>query len=284
MTETNPFIKVQSELNIRLQFDDSKVCYKHDVEKFPKGIAMNFNPASKQFECSMCFREHMNEIEKVEATKMAIEWKLNEKYSIFKRESIVPDETILDASFDNYICNEGSEARSNAVEMFEYANSIIRGDKFNIVLNGTPGVGKSHLSYSLLRYVNENSNRTKSCLFVDVSDMVLKIRGSFDDKTSKYTESFFINFLSEVDVLVMDDLGSEVGNIDTDKKASDFVGRVLRNITNSRQNKVTIFTTNLSSVQLNGVYDAKTVSRVLKKIKPVVFKDTKDMRKVDLGF
>jgi len=257
------------------------LCFEH--KNYEEGVAMILNPLTKQYTCPYCYREQQLEADKKAATEMAIEIKLNEKYNCLKRDSIITDNTLLQASFDSYKDN-GIESVRNASKVFSLANDILQGKVFNAVLNGTPGVGKSHLSYSMLKHVNENCNKQKSCLFIDVSKMFMLIRGTFSDKSSKYTEHYFDNLLSDVDVLVMDDLGAEVGNIDTDKTASDFVGRILRNITTSRQDKVTIYTTNLSSADLKHVYDEKTVSRMFRRLQPIVFKETQDMRQKDWGF
>lgn len=271
-------------LGMKLNLDSNDRCFNEQHDKYIEGVTKVQNPVTKEYMCPVCYRMNENARLMQEATDDVKAYLADDKYRTLERESIIPDETLLEARFNTFICDEGSEERSNAFKMLEYAKGIIDGQTFNIVLNGTPGVGKSHLSYSLLQYVNENSNRTKSCLFVDVSKMFVLIRETFSNKQSKYTEGYFDKLLGEVDVLVMDDIGAEIGNIETDKKASDFIGRILRNITNSRQNKVTIFTTNLSSGDLKAIYDEKTVSRMFKKVKVVKFVETKDKRIMDLGF
>ena len=59
-----------------------------------------------------------------------------------------------------------------------------------------------------------------------------KIKDSFSNRQSKYTERYFVDLLSSVDFLALDDVGAETGAIDTDiKTASDFVQRILYAIT-----------------------------------------------------
>lgn len=273
-------------MGTRLSWASDKHCFKHDKEKFPTGIRMlERQIGSGKFECPMCFREGNNNVLEKEYSELKNEQERMAKFNTLTKRSIVPDKTILDARFNTYKLKEDEhEARQNARLMTQYADEIISGQVFNIFLNGTPGVGKSHLSYSLLHRVNNNSNKDKSCLFIDFDQMLREIRGSFKNPDSKYTEFYFTDLLSKVDVLVLDDLGAEVGNEDTDKKASDFIGRMLRAISNARQDKVTIVTTNLSGAKLNTIYDSKTLSRLNKNAKVVLFKETKDKRRVDLGF
>jgi DNA replication protein DnaC len=87
-----------------------------------------------------------------------------------------------------------------------------------------------------------------------------------------------------VDFLVLDDVGAETGAMDTDKRASDFIHRVLYGITNARQNKSTITTTNLGSKDLYSMYDKKIVSRLFRKPKFIVYENTKDKRINQLPF
>src|SRR5690606_39233922 len=93
-----------------------------------------------------------------------------------------------------------------------------------------------------------------------------------------YTETYFIDLAAKVDFLVIDDLGAETGNINTDKEASDFKTRILRAIVNGRQNKSTIFTTNLNSKQIISMYDAKLADRMLKNARIINYKETLSYR------
>lgn len=273
-------------MGTRLSWASDEYCFKHDERKFPTGVRMlERQKGSGKFECPICFREGNNNVLEKEYSEIKKEQERMAKFNTLLKRSIVPDKTILEARFNTYNLKEDEhEARKNARLMAQFADEIISGQVFNIFLNGTPGVGKSHLSYSLLHRVNNNSDKEKACLFIDFDQMLREIRGSFKNPESKYTEFYFTDLLSKVDVLVLDDLGAEVGNEDTDKKASDFIGRMLRAISNARQDKVTIITTNLTGAKLNTIYDSKTLSRLNKNAKVVLFKETKDKRRVDLGF
>jgi len=265
-------------MRTRLIWGSSK-CYEH--EKYPEGVQTMIVQGEEK--CPFCERERLNDELVQEVTQDAITYEQNKKYNTLSRRSILQDKTIVNARFENYRTDE-LEAKQNFEFMKAYADEIAEGKIFNVLVYGTPGVGKSHLSYSLLHYVNEAKSKDQSCLFVDIDEMLRKIRDSFDNPESIYTEHYFTSLLSEVDVLVLDDLGAETGNEHTEKKATDFTGRILRAVTNARQDKVTIVTTNLPGTQLNKMYDHKTLSRLSKKRRAVTFKNTTDKRKLDLGF
>jgi DNA replication protein DnaC len=231
----------------------------------------------------MC--EIAKETEKVEkAEKEAYKRDLQlEKYNMFKNKSLLTDETLLAANFDNYKTEFAEEVGNKAITR-DVIDRYKKGEVFNTIIQGEPGAGKSHLAISILKELNESGNLNTSCLFVSVEDMFRRLKNSFSDKQSRYTETYFIELLSKADFLVLDDLGAETGAIDSDKVATDFVQRVLYGVMNYRQNKPTITTMNLSGVQIRDKYDSKLISRIFKKPKYIVFKETKDKRINDMPF
>ena len=76
----------------------------------------------------------------------------------------------------------------------------------------------------------------------------------------KWTEQYAVHVLSNADLLVIDDLGSE-SVMSAKGEASQFVQRVLYQVTN-RQKRI-ITTTNLTMSELRQAYNAKLVSRLL---------------------
>jgi len=249
--------------------------------------------------CPRCqVEEQTKELEQVENSKFKQLEKLR-KYNTLYKESHVSDETILTATFQNYTVERPKdntdkklmasyrEQNRNKQLMLDILKDLKEGQVFNVILQGVPGAGKSHLAYALLQELNNHdrdADPKKTCLFVSVDEMIRLIKDSFNNKESKYTEQYFIDLLSSVDYLVLDDLGAETGSIETLKAATDFVQRVLYGVMNARQGKVTIVTFNLSGEALFAMYDKKVVSRLLRKPRYVTFKDTKDKRKEQLPF
>ncbi|WP_035053437.1 ATP-binding protein [Carnobacterium pleistocenium] len=199
------------------------------------------------------------------------------KHRVFLEKSVVGDMTLLNAGFKNYI-TKTDEEQSNKQIMIDVVKRCQNNEVFNLFLMGQPGVGKSHLSMATLKNLNESEGKNKSCLYVSEVAMLRKIRASFSDNQSKYTEDYFINLLGKVEYLVLDDIGSSVGAVGTTKRASDFSHRVLYSVMDQRQDKSTIFTTNLSWKELEEMYDGKLISRMSKNMKTVIFKKTVDKR------
>jgi DNA replication protein DnaC len=271
-------IKPPRSLNGRMTYH-SDYCDLHPYRRNGQDIP---NPVQKmiingQVVCPRCENEKNTQQLEDHYQELWEHLKATEKSRVLLKKSIVEDETLLEARFDTYLAVEKEETENKAL-MLQYLEQLKNGEVFNLILQGNQGAGKSHLAYSLLHELNTLPD--KSCLFVSLDAMIRKIRDSFKNENSKYTEQYFNDLLSEVDFLVLDDLGAETGSMDTVKAATDFVQRVLYGITNTRQNKVTILTTNLSGEILNSMYDKKLVSRLFKNPRYVFFRVTEDKRKL----
>lgn len=199
----------------------------------------------------------------------------------YRKKSIISDLTLNGATFENFRINNDKEQEVFDL-MIDRTSRMVKGETFNLLLTGTAGLGKSHLAMSILKEVNNHTYPVlyKKTLFAGVSEVLSEIRNSFDDKYAKFNEYKMTKLLVEPDILVLDDLGSESGSMNTTKQASDFTQRVLYNVFNGRQGKCTIVTTNYSGEQLQRVYDQKLLSRILYNAKGniISFDGIKDKR------
>ncbi|WP_218970574.1 ATP-binding protein [Alkalihalobacterium alkalinitrilicum] len=252
----------------------SDYCKQHKIEH----IVWN-----DQSICPRCFIEQQDRQLQEQIEDQYKHVQKMKKYNTLYHSSLVSDSTLVKATIESFVpsCEEEQKNKNIVLECIKRYKA---GETFNVILQGLQGTGKSHLAYSILKEINETTNYKTSSLFISVEEMLRKIRGSFQDKESKYTENYFVDLMSGVDFLVLDDLGAETGSIDTDKMATDFVQRVLYAIGTTRQDKSTIITTNLSSKALFTMYDRKLVSRLLKNPKYIIFKESKDKRISSIPF
>jgi DNA replication protein DnaC len=105
-----------------------------------------------------------------------------------------------------------------------------------LLLMGTCGSGKTHLAVAALLEIID-SGKPGRLMFRNFQDLIQEIQASFDsDQTPSKSE--ILRPLLEVDLLVLDELGSQ--------KPSLFVQDILYYVINSRYNtqRTTIFTTN----------------------------------------
>lgn len=110
------------------------------------------------------------------------------------------------------------------------------------------------------------------------------IQDSFNNKESKFTQGYVTGLIGDVDYLVIDDVGAETGSEHSKSEATNFIHKILYAVTSARQDKTTIYTSNLTGDKLKQMYDTKLVSRMTKKSKYILFKDTFDKRDEELPF
>lgn len=231
--------------------------------------------------CPKCQREKIDEEERLSRERAINRWEKRKTYDRLYKDSIVGDVTLKEAAFQSYV-EDDEESKINKKLARHIAGAYLKGATFNTLLTGTAGAGKSHLAMAMLRAVNENSDPWRSCLFLSLDEFLLQIRATFgyNDRNNHDNEQTLIDRIADVDLLVIDDLGAETGFIGTDKTASDFTQRVLYNLTNKRQGKSTIITTNLNSSELANMYDAKVLSRLYRGLEGhvITFKTERDRR------
>ncbi|EAD0738608.1 ATP-binding protein [Listeria monocytogenes] len=286
----------------------SEVCPKHQIP------LVQFRDQSPF--CTKCKQEEMKEQEQKEvhaATERAYRWRTIEMLS---RDSLLGDETLNGVRFQNYrtdnfetqkaleqaqlfaseylttfqhlhqlkkrwiLAKENDRTDSKKVQLLEeeYRN-FDRKTRFNVIFTGSPGVGKSHLAMSMLHEINVQANPHVSCLFISTVDLMRKVKDSFQNKESRYTEENMTRLLQRVDLLVLDDVGSEstLQRFNNDKdsqrmESSRYNQEFLYGILNARGR--TILTTNLNSQEFKQLYNAKLVSRMFRGAEGKVIKFT----------
>lgn len=174
--------------------------------------------------------------------------------SIFKK-SIINDD-LADSNFDNY--EPTSENLAKAKTLLErYANNFTLDNKQSILLFGTYGTGKSHLSMATIKRVRE---RGYSVLYMNVPQLITTYKDTYNKK-SNLTERDLDKAIADVDLLVLDDYGTSLSNFGVQK---------MFEVMESRTGKHNIITTNNSSKELIQNKDlAKIFSRMMKNTTPI---------------
>jgi DNA replication protein DnaC len=108
-----------------------------------------------------------------------------------------------------------------------------------LLLEGQPGVGKTHLAVAVLKQVIQTSGARG--LFYDTRDLLRVIRSTYDPSI-RTTELEILWPVMRADLLVLDDLGAE--------KTSEWVEETMNLIVNTRYNekRLTIFTSNYQDI------------------------------------
>ena len=108
-----------------------------------------------------------------------------------------------------------------------------------LLLEGQPGVGKTHLAVAVLKQVVQTTHARG--LFYDTRDLLRVIRSTYD-ASIRTTELEVLRPVMTADLLVLDDLGAE--------KTSEWVEETMNLIVNTRYNerRLTIFTSNYADI------------------------------------
>ena len=227
-----------------------EVCPIHHVHLVSVGKVKPF--------CPKCAAENIEQ----EKRQMIDSFKVDSVKSVLKRDSLVDVRDEYDCTFNTFKAKEGTKEAQlkHRTKMIAY-EAIKRPDKpIHAIFYGTPGEGKTHLAMSILNAVNENANPPEKCLFIDINELINRIYSSFKNTNQLWTKDYAIKRLKSVDLLVLDDLGSESTMKSDTSEASDFIQEILKKVLDGQ--KRLIITTNLTSQQLTQVYNPKIVSRM----------------------
>lgn len=87
----------------------------------------------------------------------------------------------------------------------------------------------------------------KSVVFITGGELLWKIKSKFS-KDSTLTEDAIIRSLVKAEVLIIDNLEAELGALDVNAKAKNLINRVLFDVFDSRQGKLSSRQTSQESV------------------------------------
>lgn len=154
----------------------------------------------------------------------------------------------------------------------EYAYGFNTEKADNLILMGATGLGKTHISTSVAKVIIERGYDvvydTTQNIFEDFQ--YERFNRTYQDMSEVRIDKYF-----DCDLLIMDDLGTEVSN--------QFTIASLYNIINTRlnNNKSIIINTNLQREELRKRYADRITSRLFGEFKPFVFKG-RDVRELKL--
>ncbi len=195
--------------------------------------------------CPAC-RSQVESIKAKREQSMFASEKQREVEKLFDQTGIPSEYT--EASFDNYVVEANPERQVRALNMAKrFAKNMLENPKFKdtLILSGSAGTGKTHLSCAIASAVMDSM----SVMFITHCKLMLEMSESqrFD---SKVKSTDLIKKLEKIDLLIIDEFG-------TTKSADNMVSSMMFEVFNGRyaNGKPTILITNLDS---NGMYAALT--------------------------
>ena len=237
----------------------NKVCEIHKVNYWKISTPIRGSKErSKQEFCPECTKELIERQDREGVDNSLNAETYLKTYHVLMRDSTIPRE-LKEASFENFIA-ETSEEKQLLAFAREQVDKYLDGMTGNTLFTGSTGIGKSHLSVAIAKAINEGykaKGEPKSVLFVNLTEILRRVRESFNSPTS--LEGHYSRMLKEVDYLVLDDLGIKLDNASNKGKSvweEEFIFDILSN------RDKTIITTNLSSSEIASLYSERVASRV----------------------
>lgn len=151
---------------------------------------------------------------------------------------------------------------------------------FNVMLEGSPGTGKTSLAIAMIDYIRhhgyrwghikhpdgaEKYKRYVDVLFLATDEMLELVYHSMDgDGQARNQLQQVVKFAKAADVLILDDFGTEGGMKGTIRPVHKTMQELMYDINNARfGKKYTIITTNNTVEELRVMYNVKLISRLI---------------------
>ncbi|HFD6940704.1 ATP-binding protein [Enterococcus faecalis] len=224
--------------------------------------------------CMECGYKARKKAEDLETEKMFNDSLKARAINYLKYSSLYTDKNLINCRFKTY-----KTVDTETKLAFEIANrattEILLNKPIHMILSGKSGVGKSHLAMSTAWEVLEKSNYDKRCLFISYAELLEQLKFAMNDEQArKEITGSLMAEIKSADLVVLDDLGAELGvkQIDDRNKSTNFNNDTLNRIVEARQNKATIFTTNLTGKEMGQAYGERILSRIMSNSQGFVMK------------
>ncbi|MCL1846009.1 MAG: ATP-binding protein [Defluviitaleaceae bacterium] len=194
---------------------------------------------------------------------------INEYYSLSNLREVLRDENF--GTFDmrlfseKIVEKEGLSPRMNMETVFRGANKFVQNfDKEfgNLLLYGETGLGKTFICHCIAK---EILDRGHTVLYLTVPRLCKVIEDSRFNRDALDAPDEMLDAVDDVDLLVLDDLGTEISTIITSAALFDIINQRLL------ARKPTVISTNLTTNELASQYSDRIVSRFLGNYQMVKF-------------
>lgn len=151
-----------------------------------------------------------------------------------------------------------------------YVRQIVKkNNHWNLMIIGPTGVGKSHIAVGILKYYFEQKKSFSSIGYTSAFDLANKVIATWNNPD--LNENSILNEYSEIDLLIIDDLGYA-----DEGKKSEIINKVIYR--RHEKQKSTIITSNLKGNQVLDYMGSRTRSRFLSRLSSIIEIESEDYR------
>ena len=204
-------------------------------------------------QCHCLVQELIDEAYEMSNIKSVLE---KENFETFKLD-IVPD---MEYEGEDMSPRENIEYISNIC--VDYVNNFNESNDENLLFYGSTGLGKTFMCNCIAKALLDMNKIVVYQTAFKILEIIEKRR--FDKSADRFKD-YQYQLLFDADLLIIDDLGTELSNA--------FTNAEIFNIVNTRliSGKKTIISTNLSPKELSEIYSDRIFSRVFEKFIPLRF-------------
>ena len=170
------------------------------------------------------------------------------------------DEKFKDSKFENWDFNKGTKKMYEIGTKYSNRFSEMKKESIGLLIYGEPGNGKTHTATCI---ANTLMAKMVPVICVNIDSLLSRIKETYNT-WGKEGEETILRSLSNADLLIIDDLGTEQ---DTDWSKSK-----IYNILDSRYRNglPLIVTTNIPLTELKNKYHERTYDRLLEMCTPIL--------------
>lgn len=206
-------------------------------------------------------------------------------YGYLAKNSIVANDKTLKRLLDGFIAEE--KETEKALNLSRYmAKEIAQGKKIHALYLGKTGTGKTHLAVGVAREMMKLSKFSKNAMFISYPEYYSLVQSMYQVQEAARTVEVEIMYeVKKADLVILDDLGAEIGGIGESRKPTDNNIKMLTRILDAREENNLIITSNLSGRDIINLYGERAMSRIRSNLKTsngneriIQLKDSADYR------
>ncbi|KHD33973.1 DNA replication protein, partial [Clostridium acetobutylicum] len=175
------------------------------------------------------------------------------------------DDKFKESTFENWDFNKGSKSMYNLGKRYADNFKECKQQGLGLLIYGSAGNGKTYLASAI---ANELLKQYIPVICVSINNLLARIQQTYN-KWGKEAESDIIRGLTNADLLIIDDLGTE--------KSSEWSKSIIYNIVDSRyRSKLPLIITSNLNIKpnerhgaLEELYHERTESRIFEMCTPV---------------